>query len=124
MQETISTPAPAKTGWLTNFTPRTRSRPLTLTDWGAAFLASVLLVLSFPDFDLWPLAWVALIPLLMVIARCASAGRAFMVGLTWGVCFFYGSCWWVTCSMIHYGHLRPFVAYPLLFLPVIFIALF
>jgi apolipoprotein N-acyltransferase len=89
-----------------------------------AGLSAILLALSFPDFDLWPLAWIALVPLLLVVVRCARPARAFMVGLIWGVLFFYGSCWWLTYSMIHYGHLRPEVAYPLLLLPVVFIALF
>src|SRR5438034_7813590 len=114
MQETISTPAPAKTGWLTHFTPRTRSRPLTLTDWGAAFLASVLLVLSFPDFNLWPLAWVALVPLLAVIARRPRPLQAFLLGWLSGSIFFYATCHWLTFSMINYGGLPAWICYLLL----------
>lgn len=40
-----------------------------------AGLGSVLLFLSFPPFDLWPLAWVALIPWLRLIAVTKLPGR-------------------------------------------------
>ncbi|HEV2802626.1 MAG TPA: apolipoprotein N-acyltransferase [Pyrinomonadaceae bacterium] len=83
---------------------------------GSAFL----LVLSFPDFNLWPLAWVALVPLLLAAVRVERARQAFVLGWLWGALFFYASCWWLTHSMIHYGGLPRPLAYALL-LPVVFI---
>src|SRR5258707_41714 len=92
-----------------------------------AFLAiasALLLVLSFPDFDLWWLAWIGLIPLLVALARTPRAGRAFLLGWLWGLIFFYGSCWWLTYPIIHYGHISAWFAYPLLVLPVSLVAIF
>jgi apolipoprotein N-acyltransferase len=86
----------------------------TLTDWAAALLSLILLVLSFPDFDLWPLAWVGFVPLMLVIARKPAPGRAFVLGWLTGSVFFYASCYWLTYSMVHFGHLPAWMAYLLL----------
>ncbi len=86
--------------------------------------SALLLVLSFPNFDLWFLAWGGLVPLLIVVTRSTSARRAFVSGWLWGTVFFYGTCWWLTYPMIHYAHISAWLAYPLLLLPIIFVALF
>jgi apolipoprotein N-acyltransferase len=87
-----------------------------------AALSSLLLILSFPDFNFWWLAWVALVPLLFAV--CAPpqprAATAFVLGWLAGALYFYGSCWWLTHSMIHYGGIPAWLAYPLL-APVTFI---
>jgi apolipoprotein N-acyltransferase len=86
--------------------------------------SALLTVTSFPDFDLWFLAWISLAPLLIVVTQAVNLRRAFLAGWLWGTIFFYGTCWWLTYPMIHYGPIRPWLAYPLLLLPVIFVALF
>jgi apolipoprotein N-acyltransferase len=89
-----------------------------------AVLSAFLLVLAFPDFNLWPLAWVGLAPLLIAVAQVARTRQAFLLGWTWGVLFFYGSCWWLTHSMIYYGGLPRPVAYALLVPIVVIVGLF
>src|SRR5581483_6899276 len=86
--------------------------------------SALLLVLSFPNFDLWFLAWIGLVPLLFVVAKSTTSRRAFVAGWLWGTVFFYGTCWWLTYPMIHYAHISAWLAYPLLLLPIIFVALF
>ena len=92
--------------------------------------SALLLVLAFPDFDLWPLAWIAFAPLLVVVAVSERPARVFLLGWLWGAIFFYGSCWWLTYPMIHYasipsyGHIPAWLAYALLLLPVLLVALF
>src|SRR5437016_5123331 len=86
--------------------------------------SALLTILSFPDFDLWPLAWVGLVPLLIVIVQPTKASRVFLLGWLWGIVFFYGTCWWLTYPMIHYAHIAPWLAYPLLILPVALVAIF
>jgi len=86
--------------------------------------SALLTILSFPDFDLWPLAWIGLVPLLVVIAQSSKASRAFLLGWLWGIVFFYGTCWWLTYPMIHYAHISAWLAYPLLVLPVALVAIF
>jgi apolipoprotein N-acyltransferase len=103
---------------------RVRASVPTLAEASLAIASALLLVLSFPDFDLWWLAWIGMVPLLGAVTRTPSAGRAFLLGLLWGVIFFYGCCWWLTYPMIHYAHIAAPLAYVLLLLPVIFVALF
>jgi apolipoprotein N-acyltransferase len=86
--------------------------------------SALLLVLSFPNFDLWFLAWIGLVPLLFVVARSTTSRHAFVAGWVWGTVFFYGTCWWLTYPMIHYAHISAWLAYPLLLLPIVFVALF
>jgi len=88
-------------------------------------IASALLtILSFPDFDLWFLAWISLVPLLIVVARTPSFRKAFVAGWLWGTIFFYGTCWWLAYPMIHSAQFRAWIAYPLLILPIAIVALF
>jgi apolipoprotein N-acyltransferase len=91
-----------------------RSAAPTRVEFAAAVLSAVLLVCAFPDFNLWPLAWVGLVPLLFVVARRPRARQSFVLGWTTGTLFFYASCWWLTYSMIHYGGLPAPLAFALL----------
>jgi apolipoprotein N-acyltransferase len=91
-----------------------RAQSSGLTSWAAAIVSAVLLVFSFPDFNLWPLAWLALVPLLVMVAHRPAPGRSFLIGWFAGTAFFYGSCYWLTYSMIHYGGIPPWSAYLLL----------
>jgi apolipoprotein N-acyltransferase len=62
-----------------------------------AIISAVLLILAFPDFDFWFLAWVALVPLFFALEREKdSALKSFLTGWTFGVTFFFGTCWWLT----------------------------
>src|SRR5216683_7428238 len=103
---------------------RVRASVSTLAEASLAIASALLLVLSFPDFDLCGLAWIGLVPLLVAVTRTPKAGRAFLLGWLWGVIFFYGTCWWLTYPMIHFAHISAWLAYPLFLLPVIFVALF
>ncbi len=103
-----------------------RASAPTLAEAGAAVLSAVLLVFSFPDFDIWPLAWVALVPLLLlVVARRPQAQtRAFLLGWITGTLFFYGSCYWLTHAMVRYGGIPAWIAYPLLVPGAVVLGLF
>jgi apolipoprotein N-acyltransferase len=83
-------------------------------EWGAAAASAVLLILSFPNFEFYLLAWIALVPLLVAIAKRPSPLRAFILGWAVGSVFFYATCYWLTYSMIHYGGLPAVLAYLLL----------
>jgi apolipoprotein N-acyltransferase len=86
--------------------------------------SGLLLILSFPDYNLWPLAWIALAPLLVFIARRPSPRRSFLRGWLFGSVFFYGSCYWLTFSMIHYGGIPGGIAYLLLIPGALIVGLF
>ena len=110
----MSSRRPLATQRLADAVTRLRDRAPALIDFGAATFSAVLLILAFPDFDLWPLAWCALVPLLVVVAINKGRWRPFFLGWVFGTVFFYGSCYWLTYSMIHTGGISPWVAFPLL----------
>ena len=100
------------------------ARTPTLAEVSLVIASALLLILSFPDFDLWPLAWIGLVPFLVVIGQPLNALRAAVLGWLWGFVFFCGTCWWLTYPMIHYAHISAWVAYPLLVVPIALVALF
>jgi apolipoprotein N-acyltransferase len=114
MQDAIATGAAVKSSWITRITSQARSEAPTLTELAVAVASAVLLILSFPNFDFHFLAWLALGPLLFVVARRPAPIRACLLGWVAGSLFFYVSCSWLTYSMIHYGDLSPWLAYLLL----------
>jgi apolipoprotein N-acyltransferase len=128
MQDTVSTSTPASAR-RENEESRTsttlvRARVSLLSACAAALTSSVLLILSFPNADYWPLGWIALVPLMVVIALRPSPRRSFFLGWIFGAVFFYGSCYWLTFSMIHYGGIPPWGAYLLLTPAPVFVGLF
>lgn len=90
----------------------------------AAVASTLLLILAFPNFEFYALAWIALVPLLVVIARRPSPFRALFLGWGVGAVFFYATCYWLTHSMIHYGGLPPALAYLLVVPPAVVVGIF
>jgi apolipoprotein N-acyltransferase len=84
-------------------------------------VSSLLLVLSFPDFNFWLLAWIGLVPLIVTIALRPEPSRSFLLGWLMGTAFFYATCYWLTYSMIRYGGIQAWQAY-LLLIPAAMIA--
>jgi apolipoprotein N-acyltransferase len=81
-----------------------------------AVFSAILLVLAFPDFEFWWLAWVALAPLFWAIEReKKSVVKSFFLGWLWGVTFFFGTCWWLAYAPTHYGGLPAPASYFLVF---------
>ncbi len=77
-----------------------------------AAVAAVLLILAFPDFEYWFLAWFALVPLTWAVEReKESIFRSFVTGWLFGTLFFFGTCWWLTYAPIHYAGFPPWLAY-------------
>lgn len=74
-----------------------------------AVLSGVLLVLGFPPFDLYPVAWIALVPLL-IAQRGKTVRTSFLLGMTSGMVYFMGTVYWVSHSMYFYGHLSVFIS--------------
>lgn len=99
-----------------------------IPSWQSALLtvaAAILLVLAFPDFEYWFLAWVALVPLMWAVEReKASTIRSFAVGWLFGTVFFSATCWWLTFAPITYGGFPPVLAYFLLFIVTAAVGLF
>ena len=114
MNEAVSLATPTRVRRWTNWRERARVISPTRVETALALSTATLLVLSFPDFNLWPLAWVSLVPLFIAVARRPQMGRAFLLGWIASTLFFLGSCYWLTYAMVRYGGIPTLVAYPLL----------
>src|SRR5688572_10981490 len=88
-----------------------------------ATVSGILMVLVFPNFNLWPLALVALIPLLAAIDG-VQGRRAFGLGLWMGVIAFAGSLSWIEYTLVRFGGMPMLLAYPVLLLLAGYLALF
>jgi apolipoprotein N-acyltransferase len=116
VRETVSTDAghvARRSRWLS----RARTLLPTSSELFCAVASALLLVLAFPDFGAWPLAWVALVPLLYTVARRPRPVQSFLSGWLAGTLFFYASCYWLTYPMIHYAGIPAPLAYVLLLPP-------
>jgi len=61
---------------------------------GQCLLSALLLILSFPNFNLWFFAWFGFVPLFFAL-RGKSAGRAFLLSYLTGVMFWSGVIYWL-----------------------------
>ncbi|MDQ5846623.1 MAG: apolipoprotein N-acyltransferase [Acidobacteriota bacterium] len=111
-------------GRLSAFANQLRSAAPSLIECGLATISAALLILSFPDIDAWPLAWLAIIPLLLVIVRRPQPWPMFFAGWLFGSIFFYGSCYWLTYSMIHFGGMPTLIAFLMLIPGALLVGLF
>jgi apolipoprotein N-acyltransferase len=124
MDDAVTVNAPVRERAWTRLRARARASAPTRVEAALAVLSAALLVLSFPDFELWPLAWVGLVPLFLAIAQRPRRGRAFLLGWITGTLFFYGSCYWLTHAMIRYGDIPAWAAYLLIIPPTVIAGLF
>ena len=76
----------------------------------------ILLFLSFPGaFGLWPLAWVALVPLLLAVKN-VRPGVAARLGLLAGMVHYVSLLYWIVIVLGKYGNLPLWVSVPALLL--------
>ncbi|OGW98528.1 MAG: apolipoprotein N-acyltransferase [Omnitrophica bacterium RIFCSPLOWO2_12_FULL_44_17] len=58
-------------------------------------LSSIFLILSFPNFNVWPLAWIALVPALFNVSHAKSGWKAFLQFYLIGFIFYFASMEWL-----------------------------
>ncbi len=73
------------------------------------FILGALLVLIFPPFDFFPLAWVALIPLLISLEG-KTVKTSFFLGTLTGFLCFIGTVYWIYNSMYFYGRVPAVIS--------------
>ena len=72
---------------------------------------------------MWPLAFLALSPLLVVIAD-REPGEAFLAGFLFGLGHFSSLLYWITTVLVTYGNLPWLLAGPVFILLVGYLALY
>jgi len=68
-------------------------------------VSGILLVLSLPKPDLYPLAWIALVPWLYVTGSISALRETLYVAYAAGLVFFAGTFYWISETMATYGGL-------------------
>ncbi len=90
---------------------------------GLSLLSGCLLVLSFPKFGHWAVAWVALVPLLHGL-RALHISRALLAGMLAGFVQYVGLLYWVTYVVVHYGQLPVALGVPVMMLLAMYLSLY
>lgn len=88
-----------------------------------SIIAGVLLAAGFPPFDLYPLSWVALIPLFMAL-RDKGAKASFYLGCLTGLVFFSGALYWVFHSIYYYSSIPAVLSVFIVLLLCLFLSLY
>lgn len=89
-----------------------------------ALLAALLLILSYPPFEISHLIWIALLPLLILAGNGISLRRAFLLGWLTGVVWIYFTDSWIAHSMVFFGNLATVAAYGVCLLFAMILAIF
>ncbi len=103
--------------------------PLVESVWGRlllCILSGTLLFLSCADFDIWPLCWIGLVPLLWVLLDDDGQPRTrnpFLYGMLTGIFANGGGFYWIVGLLQRFGHLPWIAAAPLFLLLVAYQAL-
>ena len=96
---------------MNNF-PRLRKHLLSPVSAILSIISAILLILAFPDFEFWFLAWFALVPFFFAVEREKDSWtKSFLVGWLFGVIFFFGTCWWLTFAPITYAGMPWLLTY-------------
>jgi len=90
----------------------------------AAGLSGLLLSFSHPGLSLWPLAWVALVPLLISLWQCTGKRSAFGMGWITGIVFYATSITWIQNVVREYSSMPGIVPFLLMLLLAAYMACF
>lgn len=75
-----------------------------LRESGPALVTAALYVLAFPSAGLWPLAFFALWPTLVIVESAKTTKRAWWFGFVAGFVGNAGKLYWLVYTINHYGH--------------------
>jgi len=115
-------------------------RPIHSSAWLLVLLSAGLQILIFPLPNLYPLCWLAIAPLLVALFHARTpdtlqikAGmkllparplQGFLLGYVCGIIWYGGTCYWIYATMRHYGGVAAPVAFGILILFCLYLALY
>ncbi len=83
---------------------------------GLSVLAAVLMFLSAPTADLWPLMWIGIVPQIHVALESTTPKRAFLYGWLTGTIANTAAFFWMRGFLEHFGHMSAVEALPIMIL--------
>jgi len=98
-------------------------RPRRAVPFFLALCSGAALTLSFPRYDLFFIAWVALVPFLWTLSVLGERD-SFISGILFGIAFFLGTQYWIYHSINHYGHVSLSLSLLIVFLLSVYQALY
>ena len=98
-------------------------RPTLATLLSLPAISGFLIVLSEPPLSLFPLAYIALLPLIFSL-RKAEARRNFICGFVTGLTAYLGLIYWVVIAMNRYGGIDIFTSFLIMLLLALYMAFY
>ena len=77
---------------------------------GPVTASAVLFVLSFPNFSIWPLSFVCLVPFFIALDRSGSLRGQAALGAAWGSLISAGMGWWLVGTLMGHFEKGPVVS--------------
>jgi apolipoprotein N-acyltransferase len=85
-------------------------------NWLLALASATLLIFTFPEFNVVWFAPVALMPLLVAMARERRRLRRFLIGWTAGIVYWFGVCYWIQFVLAFHGGMGSALAWAMFLL--------
>jgi apolipoprotein N-acyltransferase len=89
-----------------------------------ALFSGILLFLSFPKFGLGFIAWIAFVPLFIVLRDVVSIRRALFLGWITGLTACIGIIYWITYVVWNYGHLPLYLGVTIMLLLACYLSVY
>lgn len=87
-------------------------------------LSAFALVLSFPPFNLFFLAWFCFLPFFFFLYKADDYKTVFKGGLIFGFLYFLGNVYWIYHSLYYYGSVPLILSYVIVGLLALYLALY
>ena len=84
-----------------------------MLNWLFALTSALLLILTFPNWNVWWLAPAAMCPMLVAVAREPRPFRRFLMGWSAGIVYWFGVCYWIQIVLAVHGNMGDFEAWAL-----------
>lgn len=84
-----------------------------MLNWVLALFSAALLIFTFPNWNIWWFAPIALAPMLVAFARERRAFRRFLMGWVVGIVYWFGVCYWIQIVLALHANMSEFEAWAL-----------
>ena len=94
-----------------------------LIEYSPSIASGLLVILAFPVFDFFFLAWIALLPLLISLWQ-RTPKEAFKAGYIFGIIYFFGTLYWIYHSITVFGGIPLIASLCIVFLLCLYLGLY